>query len=170
MTPRYWALALLVSLVACGSNPTTQALPTAHILRVAAVSSRDAPVIPATYTPSPMPAPPSTPTSTLAPPPTPTSTFATPLDQYRLWMEEARAKYPYGESIEVMWNLMLCESSGNADVVAGPYHGLFQYDMPTWSGDWNPYRDNSIFDPHAQIFATAKAWSEGNIDWWGACV
>jgi hypothetical protein len=96
--------------------------------------------------------------------------LATPLDQYRLWIEEARAMYPYSESVEVMWNLMLCESSGNPDAIAGPYHGLFQYDSQTWFGDWNPYRDTSIFDPRAQIFATAKAWSEGNIGWWGACV
>jgi hypothetical protein len=82
-------------------------------------------------------------------------------------MEEARALYPYAESIEAMWGLMICESSGNPEVVAGPYHGLFQYDSATWSGEWNPYRDSSILDPRAQIFATAKAWHDGHQGWWG---
>jgi hypothetical protein len=82
-------------------------------------------------------------------------------------MQEARAAHPYSEPIELMWQVMLCESSGRADEVAGSYSGLFQYDSATWSGDWNPYRANPILDPRAQIFATAKAWQDGNQHWWG---
>jgi hypothetical protein len=82
-------------------------------------------------------------------------------------MEEARTVHAYSEAIDVMWEVMICESSGRADVVAGAYSGLFQYDNATWDGDWNPYRSNPILDPRAQIFATAKAWHDGNQHWWG---
>jgi hypothetical protein len=83
-------------------------------------------------------------------------------------MEEARALHPYGEPVEQMWSVMICESSGDASVVAaGLYHGLFQYSAETWAGAWNPYRDQPILDPRAQIFATAKAWQDGHQSWWG---
>ncbi len=87
--------------------------------------------------------------------------------QYRIWMEEARTAHPYTESVEHMWNVMICESSGNPEVVAGSYYGLFQYSSDTWGGEWNPYRDQPILDAHAQIFATAKAWQDGHQTWWG---
>lgn len=56
--------------------------------------------------------------------------------------------------------LMMWESRGQAALVnpAGPYTGLFQYSASTWRGDWNSYRDQSILDPKAQIFATTQAW------------
>jgi hypothetical protein len=82
-------------------------------------------------------------------------------------MQEARAEHPYSEPIEVMWQVMLCESSGQPDQVADSYYGLFQYQQATWAGDWNPYRASPILDPRAQIFATAKAWQDGNQHWWG---
>jgi hypothetical protein len=99
--------------------------------------------------------------------PSATPALDPPLNQYRAWMEEARAVHPYTEAIDVMWEVMICESSGRADVVAGSYSGLFQYDSATWAGDWNPYRANAVLDPRAQIFATAKAWLDGNQHWWG---
>jgi hypothetical protein len=86
---------------------------------------------------------------------------------YRGWMEEARLLHPYAEPVEAMWAVMLCESSGNAGIVAGAYHGLFQFSPETWGGAWNPYRDQPILDPRAQIFAAAKAWQDGNQSWWG---
>lgn len=92
---------------------------------------------------------------------------ATAAGQYRSWMEEARQLHPYPESVDAMWAVMICESSGNATLVAAPYHGLFQYHGDTWSGEWNPYRAEDILDPRAQIFATAKAWQDGNQAWWG---
>jgi hypothetical protein len=87
--------------------------------------------------------------------------------QYERWIVEARLVHPYPETAEHMWRVMLCESSGNAAVVAGPYYGLFQYLPSTWDGEWNPYRDQPILDARAQIFATAKAWQDGYQSWWG---
>jgi hypothetical protein len=101
--------------------------------------------------------------------PTPALAASERLEQYRAWIAEARATHPYRESVEKMWSVMMCESGGRPNVVSPNrlYHGLFQYHRKTWSGRWNSYRDQSIFDPRAQIFATAKAWSEGNQRWWG---
>jgi hypothetical protein len=82
-------------------------------------------------------------------------------------MEQARAMYPYRESIDKMWRVMMCESGGNARAIGGGYYkGLYQYAPPTWAGSWNPYRSNSIWDPRSQIFATAKAWSIGMQHAW----
>jgi hypothetical protein len=68
-----------------------------------------------------------------------------------------------------MYQLLLCESSGTpaADSPDGLYHGLFQYSAETWGGDWNPYRDQSIYDAQAQIWATARAWNLGMQQQWG---
>jgi hypothetical protein len=150
---------LTVLLTACRAEAQLP-LPTAYVVRSHPVT----PIIrTATLTPEP--------TSTLEPtatsPPTATPALDTPLEQYREWMQEARAAHPYSEPIEVMWQVMLCESEGQADQVAGGYYGLFQYQQATWAGDWNPYRASSILDPRAQIFATAKAWQDGNQHWWG---
>ena len=91
--------------------------------------------------------------------------------QYRAWIEEARQTHPYSESSEVMWNVMICESSGNPTIQGpGELIGLFQYQPSTWAGAWNPYRDQPITDARAQIFATAKAWHDGNQQWWGVCL
>ena len=83
------------------------------------------------------------------------------LDQYRAWMVEARAMYPYPQSVDKMYRVMMCESTGNARASGGGgrWLGLFQYAPTTWRGKWNPYRNNSIWDAKSQIFATAKAWS-----------
>jgi hypothetical protein len=90
------------------------------------------------------------------------------LRQYRTWMEQARVKYPYPQSVDKMYRVMMCESSGNANVSSpgGTYKGLFQYHTNTWRGRWNPYRNNSIWDAKSQIFATAKAWSVGMQSHW----
>jgi len=154
----YLSLALL--LASCG-GALTPTLPTAYVVRasVAATSVLRTPTIPAPATDPPAPTP--------APLPSAMPALDTPLDQYRAWMQEARATHPYSEPIEVMWQVMLCESSGQADQVAGSYYGLFQYQQATWAGEWNPYRTTPILDPRAQIFATAKAWQDGNQHWWG---
>jgi hypothetical protein len=91
------------------------------------------------------------------------------LKQYKAWIHEARVKYPYADSEERMYAVMMCESKGQAGIVnpAGPYSGLFQYSTATWKGDWNPYRDQSILDAKAQIFATAVAWQKGMQGQWG---
>jgi hypothetical protein len=90
------------------------------------------------------------------------------LAQYRAWMVEARAMYPYPQSVDKMYRVMMCESSGNPRAVGGggAWLGLFQYAPRTWRGSWNPYRNQSIWDPKAQIFATAKAWSIGMQSHW----
>jgi uncharacterized protein YraI len=89
-------------------------------------------------------------------------------EQYRIWMEEARAMYPYRQTIDKMWAVMMCESGGNprASGGGGRWLGLFQYAPGTWNGSWNPYRSNSIWDARSQIFATAKAWSIGMQSHW----
>lgn len=90
------------------------------------------------------------------------------LAQYRAWMVEAKAMYPYPQSIDKMYRVMMCESSGNpkASGGRGAWLGLFQYARGTWGGRWNPYRNNNIFDAKSQIFATAKAWSIGMQSHW----
>ena len=89
---------------------------------------------------------------------------------YRNWISAAHAKYPYTDSEELMFKVMRCESKCNAAIVnpAGPYSGLFQYSNSTWHADWNKeYRNESVLDPHAQIFATALAWSKNMQNQWG---
>ena len=95
------------------------------------------------------------------------ATSKSTLEQYRVWMIEARAAYPYRQSVDKMYRVMMCESSGNSRAVGGgTYKGLFQYHPNTWGGRWNPYRGNSIWDAKSQIFATAKAWSIGMQSHW----
>jgi hypothetical protein len=144
---------VLLSLVACGrpASPAPTASVTATALLVVTLETRLGETIPPLLTPT---QPPS----------------LAPLDQYRVWMEEARLQYPYPESVEVMWAVMLCESEGNVNAVGTRYYGLFQYSPETWAGEWNPYRAYPIFDPYAQIFATAKAWSDGYQLWWCGCL
>jgi murein DD-endopeptidase MepM/ murein hydrolase activator NlpD len=91
------------------------------------------------------------------------------LNQYRAWISEARRTHPYADSEERMYEVMMCESRGRAGMVnpAGPYTGLFQYGSGTWSGAWNLYRDQSVLDPRAQIFATALAWQRHMQGQWG---
>ncbi|NQY14779.1 MAG: hypothetical protein HRT81_13080 [Henriciella sp.] len=91
------------------------------------------------------------------------------LAQYRVWISEARAVHPYPDSEDRMFDVMMCESGGNPEIVnpAGPYTGLFQYVAGTWDGDWNTYRDQAITDARAQIFATALAWNLGMQSHWG---
>jgi hypothetical protein len=90
------------------------------------------------------------------------------LSQYRQWMVEAKAKHPYPQSVDKMYRVMMCESSGNPNARGGggAWLGLFQYAPRTWRGSWNPYRNSSIYDARAQIFATARAWSVGMQNHW----
>lgn len=130
---------------------------------------------PAAVTPA--PAPVTTPTPTPAPSPPPATAARPPrggidtetLARYRAWIDEARVKHPYTDSAERMFDVMMCESRGNATIVnpAGPNVGLFQYNPRTWSGAWNDYKDQSINDPKAQIFATAQAWQKRMQGHWG---
>lgn len=98
----------------------------------------------------------------------PASTGTSTMAQYRQWMEEARVAYPYPQTVDKMWRVMMCESGGSprASGGGGAWLGLFQYAPGTWAGGWNPYRSNSIWDAKSQIFATAKAWSIGMQSAW----
>jgi hypothetical protein len=168
-----WAIVLL-SLVACSRPATPTAFvgaPTANVEAPIDTVGASPPVIAAaTGAAEALSGAPPAATVTAGPLPT-RSPLLTRLDQYRAWMEQARATHPYTETIEIMWAVMLCESEGNAQAVGfGRYYGLFQYTPETWSGEWNPYRAYSIYDARAQIFATAKAWSEGYQLWWWGCL
>lgn len=96
------------------------------------------------------------------------STGSNTLSQYRAWVEDARTQYPYPQSADKMWRVMMCESGGNPGATSpnGRYLGLFQYAPSTWGGRWNPYRSNSLWDAKSQIYATAKAWSIGMQGQW----
>ncbi|HYP40179.1 MAG TPA: SH3 domain-containing protein [Chloroflexia bacterium] len=137
-----WAMSQYLALAPEAPVPSPTRKPTAETDRVTPTR----PAAPATPTPGP---PPAGATSTKA--------------QYRQWMGEARTMYPYRESIDKMWSVMMCESGGNpgASGGGGAWLGLFQYAPSTWRGSWNPYRNSSIWDAKSQIFATAKAWSIG---------
>lgn len=115
--------------------------------------------------------PTATPRPARTPTPAPTQAASAPIStsaQYRQWIEEARKAYPYTQSVDKMWSVMMCESSGNprASGGGGAFLGLFQYSPATWAGRWNPYRNESIWDARSQIFATAKAWSIGMQSAW----
>ena len=118
VAPVFLLITLLLS--SCGA-PLTPTLPTAYVVRAgtAATPAPPTPTIPPLATKPPE----ITPTSL----PSATPVLDTPLDQYRAWMQEARAAHPYSEPIEVMWQVMLCESAGQADQVADSYYGLSQY-------------------------------------------
>ena len=90
------------------------------------------------------------------------------LNQYRQWIHEARLAYPYPQTEDRMYRVMMCESGGDRMAVGGGgrWRGLFQYTPGTWRGGWNPYRDASIYDAKAQIFATAAAWKRGMQSAW----
>lgn len=138
--------------------------PSADIVDSADIIDSLDPTLPA---PSPTDPPRLPPVPTSLPPPAPAPAPA--VDPYRRWIHEARLQYPYPESEEQMYQLLLCESSGNpaADSPDGLYHGLFQYSAETWGGDWNPYRNESIYDAQTQIWATARAWNLGMQQQWG---
>jgi hypothetical protein len=66
----------------------------------------------------------------------------------------------YGVSATGLYRMMMLESGGAR--TAGCMHkGLFQYCPGTWTGSWNPWRHQSIYDGWAQIRATAYALSKG---------
>src|SRR5690242_8682500 len=106
-------LILTLLLASCGAPPTP-ALPTAYIVRAGAATT-PAPLTPtlpppATHLPTSIPT--SLPSAAPTLDPSLDPSLDPPLDQYRAWMQEARATHPYSEPIEVMWRVMMCESSG----------------------------------------------------------
>jgi hypothetical protein len=89
---------------------------------------------------------------------------------HRLRIERATARGYYvplirdvagrsGISASGLCRMMALESGGRATAIGGggAYLGLFQYSSSTWRAAWNPWRTSSIYDPAAQIRATARA-------------
>jgi hypothetical protein len=66
----------------------------------------------------------------------------------------------YGVSASGLHRMMMLESGGSR-TIGTTYKGLFQYYPSTWSGSWNPWRHESIYNGWAQIRATAYAISRG---------
>src|SRR5207249_4172766 len=51
------------------------------------------------------------------------------LAQYIAWMADAKKMYPYRQSLDKMYRVMMCESTGNARASGGggAWLGLYQY-------------------------------------------
>jgi Transglycosylase SLT domain len=94
--------------------------------------------------------------------------------RHRLHIERATARGYYvplirdvarrnGLSPSGLYAMMILESGGRATAVGGggAYMGLFQYCWSTWQAAWNPWRTSGIYDPAAQIKATAHALRRG---------
>jgi len=62
-----------------------------------------------------------------------------------------------------LYRMMQLESGGRLHAAGsgGAYLGLYQHSPSTWRGNWNPWRDRSIYDGVAQIWATATAIHRG---------
>ena len=78
--------------------------------------------------------------------------------QWKPLIEIAGKKY--GVSTAGLYRMMMLESGGSR-TIGSTYKGLFQYYPSTWSGSWNPWRHESIYNGWAQIRATAYALSRG---------
>ena len=78
--------------------------------------------------------------------------------QWKPLIEIAGRKY--GVSTAGLHRMMMLESGGSR-TAGTTYKGLFQYYPTTWSGSWNPWRRESIYNGWAQIRATAYALSRG---------
>lgn len=66
----------------------------------------------------------------------------------------------YGVNPGNLYRMMMLESGGRR-YAGSMYKGLFQYHPSTWSGGWNPWRRQSIYNGWAQIRATAYALGRG---------
>jgi len=79
------------------------------------------------------------------------------------------AALKYSVNANTICNLMMKESNGHATSVSGGgYKGLFQYEDGFWADVSRKagYGGASVFDPTAQIFTTAWAWSHGLSGRW----
>lgn len=86
-------------------------------------------------------------------------------------VEEASAKY--GVDANSLCRTMMCESNGNPNSYnpSGPYYGLYQYTLGLWNllSPKAGYAGADIFNPTAQIFTIAWAWSHGYRGRWPNC-
>lgn len=92
-----------------------------------------------------------------------------PYDAGALWDIIVAASNKYGVDPSSMYRVMMCESGGrvNASNPAG-YQGLFQWDgsFYTWAAKAG-FPNASIYDPNAQIYATAARVSQNGWSAWG---
>lgn len=92
-----------------------------------------------------------------------------------LWPMVQDAANKYGVDAGRMYDMMMCESHGDPNVIGGggKYFGLFQYTHGTWSGTsaGAGYVGADIFDAEAQIYATAWRISNPKYGWnaWPSC-
>lgn len=85
--------------------------------------------------------------------------------QYQDFINAAALKY--GVSATSLYKLMMCESNGHATSVgAGMYKGLYQFTDSSWAR--SGFGSYDIFDPWAQINATASLWAS-RYGMWPAC-
>jgi resuscitation-promoting factor RpfB len=108
--------------------------------------------------PEPEPAVEAEPVAVAAPPPAPAGSI-----QEIIYNAAAE----FGISGSYLLGIAQCESTLNPNAVSstGKYHGLFQYDQPTWSA----YGYGSIYDPVAQSRTTARLLAAGQASRWPSC-
>jgi hypothetical protein len=81
----------------------------------------------------------------------------------------SQAASQYGVPFGLLKALLMSESSLDPNAGRGTeYQGIAQFWTGTWGGNWNPFRNQSPYDPNAAIFASAlylkNLWSNtGNI-------
>jgi hypothetical protein len=100
-----------------------------------------------------------------------TSVGVKPYSHGDLWNIMLQAQAKYGVDPSAMFSVMMCESGGRADSGnwdGAKYKGLFQWDgsFANWSTKAG-YPGASIFDPTAQIMATALRVSQNGWSAWG---
>ena len=79
---------------------------------------------------------------------------------WRPILKLAAAKYHV--KADGMYRMMMRESAGQRYAGSSTsFKGLFQYYTGTWASSWNPWRHDNIYDPVAQIYATAYAIHRG---------
>lgn len=75
-----------------------------------------------------------------------------------------QAALQYGVSPTRLTCLARLESTMNPNAENGRYHGLFQFDYPTWA--LTPYSTQSIYDPEAASLAAAYLIARGESSRW----
>ena len=108
-------------------------------------------------TPAPAPAAPQA-----APEAAPTTYSGSATDDYEAYIRQIFPQY--GQDPAAGIRVMYCESSGDPRADNGVCKGLFQFNPGTWAS--TPEAGNSIWDPYAQIRATAWMWAHGRRNEW----
>lgn len=90
-----------------------------------------------------------------------------PYDAGYLWDVLVAAGSKYGVSPSDMYKVMMCESGGRV-TAGGAYKGLFQWDgsFYNWAAKAG-FPGADIYDPNAQIYATALRVSQNGWSAWG---